>query len=99
MPLLFADVTVPQPVVNWIGGIAVAGIVGFTGWLFSVHRSLITMRVKADGHDSDIAKLVSAHDKHADMDVRMATVEEQTKTIFRQLEKMDSKLDKLIERK
>jgi chaperonin cofactor prefoldin len=37
-------------------------------------------------------------DRHEALDRRVVTLEEQGRTIFKALEKMDSKLDRLIER-
>jgi hypothetical protein len=98
---LLAEVTISTGVLEWGFGLLVVQLLAAIGWG-------IKLQMAVNGLKQDIAAMKAwqgermkpiedYYHRQEQLTNRIVTLEEQTRTVFKMLEKMDAKLDRLIE--
>jgi hypothetical protein len=98
----FADVVVSDGWLLFLGGVFVAQVLAAIGWAVRTNNAVDALKTQIKHLDEKVEQGLrpfdGQRDKHEALDRRVVMLEEQGRTIFKAIEKMDGKLDRLIER-
>lgn len=97
-----SDVIVSDGWLLFLGGVFVAQVLAAIGWAVRTNNAVDALKTQIKHLDEKVEAGLrpfdGQRDKHEALDRRVVTLEEQGRTIFKALEKMDAKLDKLVDR-
>lgn len=100
--MTFAEVVVSDAWLMLIAGVFVAQVLAAVAWAVRTNNAVDSLKSQIKHLDEKVEAGLRPfdhqRDRHEALDRRVVTLEEQGRTIFKALEKMDSKLDRLIER-
>lgn len=100
--MLISDIVVSDSWLTLIGGLFVAQILAAVAWAVRTNNAVDALKTQIKHLDEKVEAGLrpfdGQRDKHEALDRRVVTLEEQGRTIFKALEKMDAKLDKLVDR-
>lgn len=100
--MLLAELVLTDSWLMLIGGTFVAQIIAAIAWAVRTNNAVDALKTQIKHLDEKVEQGLrpfdGQRDKHEALDRRVVMLEEQGRTIFKAIEKMDSKLDRLIER-
>jgi hypothetical protein len=100
--MCFADVTVTDGWMTLLGGTFVTLVISAIAWAVRTNNAVDALKTQIKHLDEKVEQGLrpfdGQRDKHEALDRRVVMLEEQGRTIFKAIEKMDGKLDRLIER-
>lgn len=100
--MLLAELVLTDSWLMLIGGTFVAQIIAAIAWAVRTNNAVDALKTQIKHLDEKVEAGLRPFDgqreKHEALDRRVVMLEEQGRTIFKAIEKMDGKLDRLIER-
>lgn len=100
--MLLAELVLTDSWLMLIGGTFVAQIIAAIAWAVRTNNAVDALKTQIKHLDEKVEQGLrpfdGQRDKHEALDRRVVMLEEQGRTIFKAIEKMDGKLDRLIER-
>jgi len=98
----FAEIVVSDSWLIFIGSVFVAQVLAAAAWAVRTNNAVDALKNQIKHLDEKVEHSIrpfdGQRDRHEALDRRVVMLEEQGRTIFKAIEKMDSKLDRLIER-
>jgi len=100
--MIFAEVVVSDGWLMLVAGLFAAQVLAAIAWAVRTNNAVDALKAQIKHLDEKVEAGLrpfdGQRDKHEALDRRVVMLEEQGRTIFKAIEKMDSKLDRLIER-
>ena len=100
--MIFADVVVSDGWLMLVAGLFAAQVLAAIAWAVRTNNAVDALKTQIKHLDEKVEQGLrpfdGQRDKHEALDRRVVMLEEQGRTIFKAIEKMDGKLDRLIER-
>ena len=100
--MLFADIVVSDGWLTVIGVFVLGQLVAAVAWANRMNQQVSTLKSDVEHLSKQVTDGLRPFDQQRDridaVDRRVVTLEEQGRTIFKTLEKMDNKLDRIMER-
>jgi septal ring factor EnvC (AmiA/AmiB activator) len=97
-----AEIVVSDGWLMLMAGVFVAQVLAAAAWAVRTNNAVDALKTQIKALAMQVTEglkpVDTQRDRHEALDRRVVTLEEQGRTIFKALEKMDSKLDRLIER-
>lgn len=96
---MLADVTISQGLVEWGIGLLSVQLIGAVAWAVRLQMQVTALRQQLDQiRDRQSASIVAMERERVDADAvqsRVVLLEEQYRTVFRALERIEAKIDRL----